>query len=65
MFRLPAGESELVPMPEAPAHSMVLYRSGGVIVAPMMDQRNEPPFASVGSISTDDGATWQTLPVPQ
>jgi hypothetical protein len=65
VYRLAAGASELVPITDAPAHPLVLYRSGGVIVAAAWDFRDEPGVASVTSISTDDGATWITVPAPE
>jgi hypothetical protein len=63
VYRLAAGASQLVPVAGVPAHPL-LYRTGGVIVAATWDQRHEPGVASVASISTDNGASWITVPPP-
>jgi hypothetical protein len=65
MFRLRAGTQVLEPRPDAPAHSAVLYVSGGVVVAAgAWGQQPDPRLPSVVSLSFDSGTTWTAVPAP-
>lgn len=64
-YRLPAGATTVRKVTGAPDHAGVLYTTGGWLVATHVHATGDrPDLGSVGSLSPDNGRTWQAIQPP-